>query len=140
MERLTIKIPEKEKGVIDRHLGRNYIVKEGVGNTEIDNKLGAIEDLEEEIGLPLEFILTKVIGCKIYTIMQSPFRDRYVTIDRALKIGRNYDENIWEIGCWLITTDSCFWVLPSDFGKNWWLNRAEAEKALERMNNEAEEC
>lgn len=34
MERLTIKIPEKEKDVIDKHLGRNYIVREGIGGVK----------------------------------------------------------------------------------------------------------
>lgn len=95
------------------------------------NKLGELEDLEEEIGLQLEFILTKVIGKNYFYI-----DDYYVNCETATGLGREYDPYRNEAGEWIIKTDCCGVLKPSDYQKTWWLSEEEAERALEGMKDE----
>lgn len=97
---------------------------------DLKKQLKEIRLLEEEIGLPLEFILSEVIGHVYYYI-----DDDYVTNELALSIGYEYDTYKGEMSEWVIKTDCCMVLKPSDYKKTWWLSEEEAEKALEKMKN-----
>lgn len=100
---------------------------------EVVEKLGNLEDLEDQIGMPLEFILKEIIGKNIYYLHESNYVD-YVDCELATGLGRERYPFSAELGDWQIETDSCYTFEISDFRKTWWLSEEEAERKLEENN------
>lgn len=100
--------------------------------TKCCNKLGKLEDLEEQIGIPLEFILKEIIGKNIYYLHESNYVD-CVDFEVATGLGRERDPFSAELGDWKIETDSCYTFKTSEYKKTWWLSEKEAQKRLEEV-------
>lgn len=101
---------------------------------DLKRQLKEIRLLEEEIGLPLEFILSEVIGNVYYYI-----DDSYVYDEIATGLGCEFDPHKpigSEIGEWIIMTNCCGVLKPSDYKKTWWLSEEEAERALKSMRKQ----
>ena len=95
-------------------------------------KLGKLEDLEEQIGLSLDFIFNKVIGNDIYHI----YENDVVFCEQAVGIEHDHVPFDDELGDWQITTDCCWKFKPSEYGISWWLDEDEAEKVLEKIKSD----
>lgn len=102
--------------------------------TKCCNKLGKLEDLEEQIGMSLEFILKEIIGKYIYYLHESNYVD-YVDCELATGLSRERQPFSDELGDWQIDTDSCYTFKTSEYKKTWWLSEEEAEKKLEEIKN-----
>lgn len=102
---------------------------------KVIEKLGKLEDLEEQIGMPLDFILNEIIGNNIYYLYESNYED-HVDFEVATGLYRERHPFSGELGEWQIKTDSCYEFKISDFNKTWWLSEDEAEKRLEELKNE----
>lgn len=102
---------------------------------EVVEKLGKLEDLEEQIGMSLEFILKEIIGKNIYYCQESNYLD-YVDCELATGLGRARDHFSAELGDWQIETDSCYMFETSEYKKTWWLSEEEAERKLEELKND----
>lgn len=90
----------------------------------VANKLGKLEDIEEELGIPLE-VLFKALKDGIYRLYEE-FEDEppYIYyLDPIIM----YDE--WR-ECWIFYDDSkCQVYCLKDYGKTWALTREELENA-----------
>lgn len=122
---ISTKIDYGELIDIDNKEWKNFV--------EVVEKLGKLEDLEEQIGMPLEFILKEIIGKNIYYLQESNYAD-YVDCELATGLGRERDPFSAELGDWQIETDSCYTFETSEYKKTWWLSEEEAEKKLEENN------
>lgn len=99
---------------------------------DLKKQLKEIRLLEEEIGLPLEFLFTKVIDNSIYCIELDYIDGHYIIDDKVLKIARYYNYE-GQLEDWIVETD-CGWPLHiNEYRKTWWLSKEEAERALEEI-------
>lgn len=133
--RLTHKIKENSYSIELNDLKTESEAKKQLMEnfTKCCNKLGKLEDLEEQIGIPLEFVLQEIIGKNIYYLDEVNYVD-YVDYELATGLGRERDPFSAELGDWQIETDSCWTFKISDFRKTWWLSKEEAQKRLEKNN------
>lgn len=80
----------------------------------VDNKLGKLEDLEEEIGCPLEVVI-KALKEGIYYI----YPNGNIVLERSFKL------NHYSSGWCLIKPKLNFKL--EDYKKTWWLKRDKSE-------------
>lgn len=114
MERLTKKLSD---GNFTCECGWNYF-EYGDGHLEIFNKLGHLEDLEQELGIPLE-VLFKALKDGIYRFYEEPEdEEKHIYyLDPIIC----YDEYK---SCWLFFDDSTYnTYYLKDYGKTWWLEK-----------------
>lgn len=102
---------------------------------KVIEKLGKIEELEEEIGLTLDFLLNEVVGKNIYYLYEQNYED-CVNFELATGICRERYPFNNELGEWEIATDSYYKFKISEFKKTWWLSEWEAKLKLEELKNE----
>ena len=81
-------------------------------------KLGKLEDIEEELGIPLE-VLFKAMKDGVYIKEIT----KYVRVDVILKFNE-------EKG-WFLKDFGCYIYILKDYGKTWWL-----EKPKEELEND----
>lgn len=126
MERLTERIEENYIPRMDRKIGHKSCM----------NKLGKLEDLEEQIGMSLSQLFNEILGKTIYYI-----DDDYIASCRAMgirlittndtifsfldKIQNNYD--------YMIVTDSCWTFGVDDYKKLWFIDEDEAENYFKKV-------
>ena len=104
-------------------LAKQYYPNENIDNEEIFNKLGKLEDIEEELGIPLEVLFKalkngiKVNGyddeLEVDTILD--FEPDELVLDygiKAITTGRDYIEHDFEF---------------EEYGKRWALTKEELE-------------
>lgn len=129
MERLTRKVGNEYISTnIDYFEFINLDDEEWNKFIKVIEKLGKLEDLGEQIGIPLEFVLKEIIGKNIYYLQESNYAD-YVDCELATGLGRERDPFSAELGEWQIETDSCYTFETSEYKKTWWLSEEEAEKS-----------
>ena len=126
MSRLT-----KKKEKYNMMVGDRY---EPIATTrEINNKLGELEDLEEELGCPLDVIHKAMMNgfydSKTHTFYDSKNYDIKYCVDRD---GINYArieayEDISKINDNIYTLKCCIDVWCSDYKKTWWLKKDKSE-------------
>ena len=128
MERLTKKLTDN---YYTYNCGTNEFIQGGCG--DYCNKLGKLEDIEEELGIPLEVLFkalkdgvyvkfeeNKILKADIklyYNLCQNEFKIRVV----CLEIGQ-YEDFEWED-----------YLFVKNYGVTWWL-----EKPEEEIKNEEE--
>lgn len=125
MERLT----EKKGNEYDFKCGANHFDYCG-GREEIINKLGQLEDIEEELGCPLE-IITGIMLRKINEIYvnygDGGYNSPYEDICKASVDGLYDDENYLSYNSnWVIETNLCP-VPLKDYKTAWWLKEDRSE-------------
>lgn len=103
MSRLTTKI---EDGF--------YVADHAHNTDEVTHKLGKLEDLEEQIGCPLEVVF-KAIYSGIYYI----YPNGNIVLERSFKL------NHYSSGWCLIKPKLNFKL--EDYKKTWWLKRDKSE-------------
>jgi len=86
------------------------------------NKLGKLEDIEEELGIPLE-VLFKALKDGIYVQGEDEDGHLYITKLENYKIGLNWCKVSKSWGLSAFAT--------KDYGKTWWL-----DKPKEKLENE----
>lgn len=126
-----IKRPISNLDLIERLCSREEAETISIQNAF--SKLSKIEDLEEQIGMSLEFILKEIIGKYIYYLHESNYVD-YVDCELATGLSRERHPLSDELGDWQIDTDSFYIFKMSEYKKTWWLSEEEAEKKLEENN------
>lgn len=95
---------------------QDYPYLECADITNITNKLGKLEDIEEELGIPLE-VLFKALKDGIWT-------NEYEKRDGRKIWLRNYDNKL----ILEVSNRFCFDVYyPEDYGKTWALTKEELE-------------
>lgn len=108
MERLTKKLRD---GNFTCECGLNYF-EYGDGHLEIFNKLGHLEDLEQELGIPLE-VLFKAFKSKIKL---NKYNFLFV-IEHLIKIEDEF--------CFVVVDERNAFIVETikikDYGKTWWL-------------------
>lgn len=82
----------------------------------VDNKLGKLEDLEEEIGCPLE-VITQALKQEIWYLGNRERNYLYQMSANALK---------FISGDWVITNGSHY-ANTQDYKKTWWLKKDKSE-------------
>lgn len=90
--------------------------------TKIVHKLGALEDLQEELGCPLDIFVNIMLG-KITEIVVNygdagGYEPLYEELTTAYVSG--IIESYEHVGCLCLETNLCD-VPIKDYGKNWWL-------------------
>lgn len=113
MERLTK--DKRTMCIVEDNQNKNYF-------NQIHDKLSKLEDLEEELGIPLE-VLFKVLKDGIYRLYEEPEdEEKYIYyLDPIIM----YDE--WR-ECWIFYDDSkCQVYCLKDYGKTWALTKEELE-------------
>ena len=113
MERLTIKYD----GYYDHRLGKQWVDFED-DYDEVFNKLGALEDIETDLGITLE-VLFKALKDGVYIKEIT----KYVRVDVILKFNE-------EKG-WFLKDFGCYIYILKDYGKTWWL-----EEPKEKLKND----
>jgi hypothetical protein len=79
--------------------------------TQITHKLGKLEDLEEELGCPLEVVFKVLKGEKILCENEEYYGSlRWNFYTREFVFDLNTDKEITN-----------FYLKTNDYGKNWWL-------------------
>lgn len=137
MERLTRKVGNEYISTnIDYFELINLDDEEWNKFVKVIEKLGKLEDLEEQIGMPLDFILNEIIGNNIYYLYESNYCEDHVDFEVATGLCREGYPFSGELGKWQIETDNYYEFKISDFNKTWWLSEDEAEKRLEELKNE----
>lgn len=92
-----------------------------VGDDRLDyydviDKLGKLEDLEQELGCPLEVVFKALIEKRIYFNW-----DGEITRDVVVSLGINHSAN------WYIDTYNDLYFYLKDYGKTWWLKEDRSE-------------
>ena len=110
-------------------LGNTYVLKyldldyEGDNNVE---KLGKLEDIEEELGISLE-TLFKALKQKEFFIKTEKYGIVKTTFQlEGLRPNVSYSERKWFISCVYHSLDD--WWLLKDYGITWALTKEELEK------------
>ncbi|MGX8835290.1 hypothetical protein ACWG0P_13905, partial [Amedibacillus sp. YH-ame6] len=93
----------------------------------IFQKLGKLEDLEEQIGMPLDVLLTLNHQDKIYII------DRDEEITETKFVNTNFDDIFLDV----IGYSHVYMTDLKQYRKSWFLDKKEAEKKLEEKKSEA---
>lgn len=96
-------------------------------------KLGKLEDLEEQLGMPLDVFFDLLIGDKEHS------GDIYAIRNGAIGL---YECDGFHNGClydknYETDEDKCMtFFSPKEYGEKWFITHEEAKKKLEEMKNE----
>lgn len=99
-------------------LANQYYPNENIDNEDCFNKLGKLEDLEDELGIPLE-VLFKSLKDGVY------IKERYIKPNDFGLIYNN--EYGWLFSIKTYMYDSLY-IIIKDYGKTWWLEKPKEEK------------
>lgn len=90
--------------------------------TEITHKLGKLEDLEEEIGCPLDIFMNITLGKITEIIVNYSDAGGYDSLYEELTLAKvsGIIESYEHIGCLCLETNLCD-VPIKDYKKTWWL-------------------
>ena len=118
MERLTYELCEKGTGHYDALRRKEYATNLAYANSMIDcvNKLGRIEDIEEELGCPIDVFITAIKQKGIFTDYG------YVETDN---VGYTSDNKfVMSVDRWEYEQQL---LLVSDYKRTWWLKEDKSE-------------
>lgn len=117
MKRLTekgVRYCEKENAEMHKeHLTHIYEFYEKIG--KIENKLGKLEDLEEEIGCPLEVVFKALANGVYYEDVANCMK--YMAVDLHLNSDGEY----------VLFFDDEEYLLTKNYKKTWWLKETREE-------------
>ena len=99
-------------------LAKQYYPNENIDNEEIFNKLGKLEDIEQELGIPLE-VLFKALKDGIW------YRNDYYN---PSQIDFNFNFKHLIVKYWFKGWEDSDCLEIKDYGKTWWLEEPK-EKA-----------
>lgn len=112
--RLTRKINHYCDTDIDNDYG---FADEDVDTAQIVDKLGRLEDLEDELGCPLE-VLFKALSDRVYNVE----RKEYVNVSH---IQYSFIDHKYEI--YATNRNWCGWLAVESYKKTWWLREDKSE-------------
>lgn len=113
-----------------------YHPNTNVSRTQIYDKLGKLEDLEEELGCPLEVVFKAIedgivikgdvnqYGTKTLWLDNKPL-EALVVEKRSFEEPRLIKYNVWCFSCDSGSYRGC--VSLKDYGKTWWLKEDKSE-------------
>ena len=124
MNRLTYKLDEPIKTKYSNY-EYNKNSKQKISNNMIFNKLGKLEDIEEEFGCPLDAIFKALKDRKLVSINAISSEKPEITLGIYKILGLMFDGENYVL-CIYKDNDSTY-VYTKDFGKTWVLYDIEAK-------------
>jgi hypothetical protein len=127
MNRLTYKLnAEEQKEYRSRYIQFEYLpipdydIKRGnydrISTDMIYNKLGQLEDIEEQIGCPLEVRVKIFTGAKVYDSNGTEYEVQYVYENEFMATDGTCDDN---------GIDNEYHFLFNEYNQFWWLDNGE---------------
>ena len=97
---------------LTKKLDEGFYVSNALCTDDLKNKLGKLEDLEDELGCPLEVVF-KALKEGIVYFDDTPIFEGLVHL-KAIQLGYCVDS-------WFISAPNVGIFHPKDYGKTWWL-------------------
>ena len=124
MNRLTYKLDEPIKTKYSNY-EYNKNSKQKISNNMIFNKLGKLEDIEEEFGCPLDAIFKALKDRKLVSINAISSEKPEITLGIYKILGLMFDGENYVL--YIYKDNDLTYVYTKDFGKTWVLYDIEAK-------------
>ena len=118
MNRLTYKLDEPIK-IKNLNYEYNKNSKQKISNNMIFNKLGKLEDIEEEFGCPLDIISKALKDRKLVSINAISSEKPEITLGIYKILGLMFDGENYVL--YIYKDNDLTYVYTKDFGKTWML-------------------
>ena len=118
MNRLTYKLDEPIK-IKNLNYEYNKNSKQKISNDMIFNKLGKLEDIEEEFGCPLDAIFKALKDRKLMSINAISSEKPEITLGIYKILGLMFDGENYVL--YIYKDNDLTYVYTKDFGKTWML-------------------
>lgn len=118
MNRLTYKLDEPIK-IKNLNYEYNKNSKQKISNDMIFNKLGKLEDIEEEFGCPLDAIFKALKDRKLVSINAISSEKPEITLEIYKILGLMFDGENYVL--YIYKDNDLTYVYTKDFGKTWML-------------------
>ena len=118
MNRLTYKLDEPIK-IKNLNYEYNKNSKQKISNNMIFNKLGKLEDIEEEFGCPLDAIFKALKDRKLVSINAISSEKPEITLGIYKILGLMFDGENYVL--YIYKDNNLTYVYTKDFGKTWML-------------------
>lgn len=118
MNRLTYKLDEPIK-IKNLNYEYNKNSKQKISNNMIFNKLGKLEDIEEEFGCPLDAIFKALKDRKLVSINAISSEKPEITLGIYKILGLMFDGENYVL--YIYKDNDLTYVYTKDFGKTWML-------------------
>ena len=118
MNRLTYKLDEPIK-IKNLNYEYNKNSKQKISNNMIFNKLGKLEDIEEEFGCPLDAIFKALKDRKLMSINAISSEKPEITLGIYKILGLMFDGENYVL--YIYKDNDLTYVYTKDFGKTWML-------------------
>ena len=120
MNRLTYKLDEPIKiKNLNYEYNKNSKYSEKISNDMIFNKLGKLEDIEEEFGCPLDAIFKALKDRKLVSINAISSEKPEITLGIYKILGLMFDGENYVL--YIYKDNDLTYVYTKDFGKTWML-------------------
>ena len=124
MNRLTYKLDEPIK-IKNLNYEYNKNSKQKISNNMIFNKLGKLEDIEEEFGCPLDAIFKALKDRKLVSINAISSEKPEITLGIYKILGLMFDGENYVL--YIYKDNDLTYVYTKDFGKTWMLHDIEVK-------------
>ena len=127
--RLTKKVENEERYIANnfkREHGERLLTAIDNYNAKVYNKLGRIEDLEEQIGCPLEVVFKALTNGFKFIISSHKLGTQNQRVNQMIYCDYAYLYYANDVKEWCISTINDYFYLK-DYKKTWWLKEDKSE-------------